>query len=288
MASAHFLRASVLFSCCVLAGCKPSAPPAVTAAPLALRQPVFTTKRSSTRPGIQTDPRYQEAARLYASGNRNGAAAVIDKLLSSTAISEPDRTFLERQKALCAVALTPSPSPNSGRGERLPLIPTSSAVVPTTLAVVPTTLAVIPSETRNPPAPAHNAATIPLLQDCGPRALQIICKRLGKDADLDRLRKECGTTEKVEDLYRGASLDGLARAARSRGLKAEGIQVNREALNALKTPAIAWVSGNHYVAVLKVEDGRATIIDPNQGREEVIETEELLRRSGGILLTLSR
>jgi ABC-type bacteriocin/lantibiotic exporter with double-glycine peptidase domain len=64
--------------------------------------------------------------------------------------------------------------------------------------------------------------------------------------------------------------------------------VDKAALEQLSPPAIVWVDGNHYVALLSVTGERATIHDPNQPTEEVIPIQELLQRSGGVLLTLSR
>ena len=118
--------------------------------------------------------------------------------------------------------------------------------------------------------------------DCGPRALQLLCERLRVPASLETLRRDAGTTE------RGTTLAGLARAARARGLKAEGVQVDRNALLALRQPAIAWVDGEHYLMLLRMDRNRVRVRDPNEEREEVISADELLRRSGGVLLLVSR
>lgn len=83
-------------------------------------------------------------------------------------------------------------------------------------------------------------------------------------------------------------MKGLARAAKSLGLKAQGVNVDKQALEQLSDPAIAWYDGNHYVALLSVEGEQATIHDPNKPNEEVLPINELLGRSGGFLLTLSR
>lgn len=118
--------------------------------------------------------------------------------------------------------------------------------------------------------------------DCGPRALLFVCERLRVPATLPQLRQAAGTTAG------GTTLEGLARAAQGLGLKAEGLQADRTALAELHQPAVAWVNGQHCVAVLATSDDRATIHDPNQPREESIPLEELLTRSGGVLLRLSR
>jgi hypothetical protein len=130
-------------------------------------------------------------------------------------------------------------------------------------------------------APRATSVTPPT-GDCGPRALVIAAKSLGIQVDAAAIVKQAGTTRS------GTSLQGLKKAAESLGLKAEGIQVDGPALRNLDPPAIAWVNGEHYLALLKVVGDRATIHDPNEKNEETIETDELLRRSGGILLTLRR
>ena len=125
-------------------------------------------------------------------------------------------------------------------------------------------------------------AATPADADCGPRALLLACQPLHATATVTRLREAAGTTPE------GTTLEGLARAARGLGLKAEGVQVDREALADLRPPAVAWVDGHHFVAVLHTSDDRVTIHDPNQPREETWPLNELLTRSGGVLLRLSR
>ncbi|MER3418448.1 MAG: hypothetical protein C4343_04960 [Chloroflexota bacterium] len=89
----------------------------------------------------------------------------------------------------------------------------------------------------------------------------------------------------------GAGASGrtsASRAARARDLTATGLQVDADALSQLSSPALAWVDANHYVAVLSVTGETATIHDPNRPVAETISTADLLARSQGILLTLSR
>jgi hypothetical protein len=118
--------------------------------------------------------------------------------------------------------------------------------------------------------------------DCGPRALELALRRLGRTATLDALRKQAETTA------RGTTLEGLAAAARSNGVKARGVQMDRTALAQVSTPALAWVDGDHFVALLSVSENEAVIHDPNHGKEETIGLDDLIRRSGGVLLLLSR
>jgi ABC-type bacteriocin/lantibiotic exporter with double-glycine peptidase domain len=87
-------------------------------------------------------------------------------------------------------------------------------------------------------------------------------------------------------------MEGLTKAVASVGLKAEGIQVGRNALPDTQMPAIGWYHGNHYVAVLELngrgESGTATIRDPDSSKEETILQEALLRRTSGYLLLVHR
>ena len=116
-----------------------------------------------------------------------------------------------------------------------------------------------------------------------------MCEKLGVPASLEALRETAGKTPEG-----GTSLEWLARAARARGLNATGVQVDRDALRNLRQPALAWADGEHFLAVLAVEgdpygpSGRATVHDPNHEGEESLTIDELLRRSGGILLLLER
>jgi ABC-type bacteriocin/lantibiotic exporter with double-glycine peptidase domain len=111
---------------------------------------------------------------------------------------------------------------------------------------------------------------------------------LGVKVDLARLTKASGTT------VDGTTLEGLVKGAKSLGLKAEGVQVDRDALAQLPTPAIAWWEGNHFVAVLKVSENpftgevSALIRDPNTTKPESVKLADLLAKSGGIFLTLKK
>jgi ABC-type bacteriocin/lantibiotic exporter with double-glycine peptidase domain len=118
--------------------------------------------------------------------------------------------------------------------------------------------------------------------DCGPRALLIICDHLGVSAHLDTLRRYAGTTGQ------GTSMFGLQKAAEAYGLHATGVQATGAAIEQISGPAIAWVDRNHYIAVLSVQGEKVRIHDPNQPKEELISTDDLLRRSGGYLLLISR
>jgi ABC-type bacteriocin/lantibiotic exporter with double-glycine peptidase domain len=86
----------------------------------------------------------------------------------------------------------------------------------------------------------------------------------------------------------GTTLAGLERAAKAEGLHAEGVQMDLNALKRMEGGGLSWVDGDHFVALLSVSGEDARIRDPNHAEEETIPTEALLRRSGGIVLKISR
>jgi Peptidase C39 family len=134
-----------------------------------------------------------------------------------------------------------------------------------------------------PDAPQMKLATVPLaVVDCGPQALKIAADMLGVSADIANLRKSAGTSRD------GTSLDGLEKAAKSIGLRSESLQVDKDALAQISTPAVAWLDGNHFVTLLGVSRDSATLHDPNEGKEKEMPLLELLSRSGGIVLTLKK
>jgi len=134
-----------------------------------------------------------------------------------------------------------------------------------------------PTERRPPEIQNH--------ADCGPRALLLACEKLGVHTDLAALTKAAGTGA------RGTTLQGLKRAAESVHLKAEGVQVSREALPD-QPVSVAWFRGDHYVVLLALngrgESGTALIHDPNDPAPKTVSQESLLQSSSGVLLTLHR
>jgi len=250
------LRQHLLFLPAILlllvAGCRPAS--SVSSAEDSAATTLTSRSANVATPGVGRLPRYREAIRRYQRHDYAGALGQIDLLLAQAEQSgtQADILFLERQRALCQGALTGSSD-------------SKSAVISTFAAVVA-------------PPRAAGAAT---RADCGPRALLVACNELNVSASLPGLIQAAGTTKT------GTTLVGLAKAAGSVGLQAAGVQMDRDALANLSHPALAWVDGNHYVAVLGVNGDTATIHDPNRTRKEDIPLADLLGRSGGVLLTLA-
>jgi len=118
--------------------------------------------------------------------------------------------------------------------------------------------------------------------DCGPRALAVVLEARGRQVEVSWLARAAGTNRF------GTTLAGLERAAEAAGLRAEAVQMDLPALRTMEGMGIAWVDGDHYAAVMSIRGDEARIHDPNQPAEETISTARLLRRSGGIVLTLER
>lgn len=245
-----------------LPGCQRAhvAPAKAPAAALS-SSPRTAPARIFTAIGVHSLPAYHKAEAACRGGRYGEAADLLARLGSDTRLSAEYRAFCREQQAICL------------RDAGLP-VPASASVLPAVSTV-----------------PIVSAASLlrsltPEQADCGPRALRIVCERLDVRASLPALRQMAGTTGQ------GTSMAGLASAAEKLGLKAEGMQVSREALSRIETPALAWVNQNHYVAVLSLKgdgpEATALVHDPNQSGEQTIGQEQLLRLCGGYLLLVHR
>jgi len=207
---------------------------------------------------VQSLPLYHEAQQACSHKQFLHAADLLARLAADTSLSARERVFCQEQRAICL----------QDAGLPAPPVHVTAASMPVAASVVP------------------SPALTPEQANCGPRALLLLCQRFGIRTSLPALQRAAGTTGE------GTNLEGLAKAARSVGLKVEGVQVSREALSQVEMPAIAWVNENHYVAVLALqgegEQGTATIHDPNGQKEQTISQERLLSLCSGYLLLLHR
>lgn len=199
-------------------------------------------------PAIQKSPAFASVSASYRSGAFESALSQIAVIQRRTDLSPADRLFLDRQSVICRSAMRKPASPS-------------------------------------PKKEAQNAQTVTAasLSDCGPRALLLVCRELDIPASLPALTKAAGTRPGT-----GSNLLGLSRAAHTVGLSTRGVQVDTDALRRVPTPALAWVDGDHFVAVTRIKDDSATVHDPNENGKEEVALDTLLRRSGGILLLLER
>ena len=203
---------------------------------------------------VQSLPLYHQAQQACSRKQYRQAADLLARLAEDSRLSTQERDFCQEQRAICL------------RDAGLPVPPFRSAFVA--------------------PVPVNARPLTPDQANCGPRALRLVCERLGVRAFLPDLQRTAGTTAQ------GTSLQGLAQAAQAVGLKAEGVQVSREALSHVEMPAIAWVNENHYVAVLATqgEGAQATAVvhDPNANAEQILSQEQLLSQCSGYLLLVHR
>jgi hypothetical protein len=92
-------------------------------------------------------------------------------------------------------------------------------------------------------------------QDCGPQCLYVICRALGVGTTIEELSRLAHTNDT------GTSLEGLAEAARAKGLRAEGIHVPLDTLRRIRKPVIA-VSTNHFYLLMGFNGPAAVLLSP--------------------------
>jgi hypothetical protein len=92
---------------------------------------------------------------------------------------------------------------------------------------------------------------------CGANALRDACLLLGMDVGDRALEADFDNGD------RGVTLTGLSRVAKSLGCRTRAVRLSGEQLLRIQPPAIAFVNGNHYVAVGAVDpqEKRILVID---------------------------
>ncbi len=105
------------------------------------------------------------------------------------------------------------------------------------------------------------------LNDCGPAALANMMRAIGL------LAPPTDTLAVLADMGpRGTTAGGLIRAAGRFGLSLTLVRLTRADLRHARTPFIAWVNRNHFVAVTeRSPSGRLTVVDPTVGRYSISE-----------------
>jgi len=222
-------------------------------APVAAPAPSLTAARSlsslsSAAAQVQSSPLYQQARQDCKKHDYRRAADALQALARTPGLAPEAAAFAVQQRTICL------------RDAGLP-----------------------PPAT---PVTVDLPARFPVDADCGPRALLLVCQKLGVKTSVETLRSTAGTTAE------GTTMAGLQQAAQKIGLKAEGVQVSREALPDTSPVAIAWMNRNHYAALLALsgrgDTATATIHDPNRPASETISQEQFLQRCGGFLLLVHR
>ena len=119
-----------------------------------------------------------------------------------------------------------------------------------------------------PPSVFQKQQTV---QTCGPAALAAVCRHFGIAATEGEIARLAGTDA------RGTSMRGLQKAARAKGLAAEGVRVTPEGLSRTPLPCILFFHPGHFAVLTGIQDGRQggregrqyLLADPSLGQRTV-------------------
>ncbi len=115
--------------------------------------------------------------------------------------------------------------------------------------------------------------------DCGAACLGIVLAHFGRWVPLEELREKCGVGRD------GSTLEDLALAARSYGLKATGWSSQMNNLAKLPMPMILFWGFRHFVVLEKQRHGRYYLNDPAEGHR-VVDAQTFNRDYTGVCLLL--
>ena len=115
--------------------------------------------------------------------------------------------------------------------------------------------------------------------ECGLACLAMIAGVQGQPVDLAALRQRFPLS------LRGATLADLVRMSEALGLQARPLRAELEDLPLLQTPCILHWDMNHFVVLVGMRGGVATIHDPARGRRRA-QADELSRSFTGVALEL--
>ena len=116
--------------------------------------------------------------------------------------------------------------------------------------------------------------------ECGAAALAMILAYYGKWMPLEQVRVDCGVSRD------GASIENIARAARSYGLSVEGFQRGIDVLRDQGPYPCIVTYGAGYVVLCGFKGDRVYVNDPAKGSRKIT-TEDFARSYGGICLTFA-
>ncbi len=137
------------------------------------------------------------------------------------------------------------------------------------------------------PTTPINPLVVDDYNSCGPRSLVLVCKYLHRPVVSLHVLESAGGTGP-----HGTNMTAMVRAAKAAGFNALAVQASRQGFSKLPMPAIAWVNGDHYIAVFSMHGkgahATATVWDPNALAPVTLSQQSLLRMSGGIMLLLKQ
>jgi tetratricopeptide (TPR) repeat protein len=197
---------------------------------------------------LADDAQYQRGICFFAQGDYEGAEREfreLQKRLPSSYLSEKAEDWIAKARA------------RQGGGTTKVTDAPGSATRPVEEALSDVTGA---GERKLEPLIYEETRPAPRVGMCGPDALALLCNRLGEATTPEELARLASTDRT------GTSLAGLAKAAKAKGLAAEGLQVNYEYLRKMPKPVLAWVGGNHYVVVTAASRDAVELNDPAKGR----------------------
>lgn len=116
--------------------------------------------------------------------------------------------------------------------------------------------------------------------ECGAACLAMVVSHHGRSTAVSECREILGVGRD------GVSARQIAEAATALGMVAEAVVRPDPYAEPLDGPAIAFVSGNHFVVVERVGQRLVRIVDPSAGRE-LLTREEFRERYSGVMVLLS-
>jgi hypothetical protein len=117
---------------------------------------------------------------------------------------------------------------------------------------------------------------------CGPAALRFLLYHFGIDITEKKLGQLIDTDKSGSTLY------GMVQAVDQLGLKGVGIKANYTRLKELRKPVIAFVKGDHYVVIDKVEGNYIYLFDPAYEGVKIHRNEFLNVWNGVIMLVKTK
>jgi CRP-like cAMP-binding protein len=118
-------------------------------------------------------------------------------------------------------------------------------------------------QSYQPQGPARPAAHVWVPQlaptDCGLAALAMVSLRLGRPVSVEQLR------DQVSPGPLGLTLEQLRELAEASGLACRGATVSAQRLGQVGLPAIAHLSGGHYVVLHELSAANVVVGDPAAG-----------------------
>ena len=117
---------------------------------------------------------------------------------------------------------------------------------------------------------------------CGPASLLALCQTLGVETDLQELEELTGFDNET-----GTTMSGLRRAAEVKGLHAVGMKIGIDELVSNKALAIAYLWGNHFVAV-ECDDSEGIKVTGSSGKPVVAPKQEFAKFYSGFALLVAK